>query len=168
MKKIAWPELHFPCTHRCNPRGIRMGKGRPFGVHPDISCCALSFVMRGNIYIFADKSQAIKRFIKQKMSFRTQRSKTICMVLRWAGVVGWGWRMEMGLAVKHSPFSAYGKNFYGWAPQETRVGVRNQKGCVSSADIHMVCPPSILSAEANLNFLFSWNGKFQTIPIRKH
>lgn len=81
MKKIAWPELRFPCTHRCNPWGIRMGKGRPFGVlHIHTSAIVLYLLLwGGSIYIFADKSQAIKRYIKQKMSLRTQRSKTICM-----------------------------------------------------------------------------------------
>lgn len=95
----------WPCTHRCN------GEGENFwGASRHSSCCVLVFVIR-EIYTFLQKnSKTIKGFIKQKMSLRTQRGKTSCGVPRWTEA-GWGRGMEVGLALKQSPFSAHGEPF---------------------------------------------------------
>lgn len=120
-----------PCTH--SGRGVTFSR-------PLISCCALFFFRRGNIYIFTDKSQAIKGFIKQKMSVRTKRGKA--KVPRWTGV-GWGWGEEVGLAVKQSSCSTHGKPLVGGFgfSRKTRPGFRSQKGSVSPRGTPMAFPP---------------------------
>lgn len=64
------------------------------------------------MYIFTDESQAIRGFIEEKMSLRTKRGKM--KVARPAGV-GWGWGMEVGLAVKQPSCPTHGKaSVGGW------------------------------------------------------